>query len=210
MRAVATIGAVMVCAAGLPGCRAGGTRSASEENDLLRRDAIQLRDRIADLEGRNRELTIKLESEVRARRESLPADIADAFPVVVGIDIDALSGLRPAGRGSADRLAVSFVPRDGRGRFVQVVGTATLSVTRLPESADGSGEGAVLAVTDLKPASLRDAYRSGLTGQFYEVELALASPIDRATESGSLAVHLVFADAITGQTHRASRVIPIR
>lgn len=200
----------------LAGCTVGGSRSASEENDRLRRQVHELTDRIKRLEGERDELRVKLAAESAARRDALPPAAAEALPACTSLEIDTLSGLRPADRARpAEAISICFIPRDGRGRFVQVVGSATVAAVKVPAGWSGAEpptDAPVVAAAALTPPQVRDAYRSGLTGTYYEAVLPLRAPVLRATSGtpDSILIHIEFTDALTGQVHRADRVLSAR
>ncbi|MEO0630730.1 MAG: hypothetical protein AAFY46_08370, partial [Planctomycetota bacterium] len=102
----------------LIGCSSGARIAAA--NDELRSERETQRERIDALEAENAELKAKL-AEANARSESpLPEDVIDALPRVAGIELTRFSSI---GDGE---VTWAIKPTDGRGRFVQVVGTLEL------------------------------------------------------------------------------------
>lgn len=191
-------------------CGVGGNKSVSEANDQLRREKLGLESTIATLTGEKEELRVKLAESERARGSNLPAEVLDAVPRCTGIVIDSLSGFDPADPAKPATGATVYIqPRDGRGRFVPLVGTLRATAQVLPVSLDvaksdqGTLDRAVLAQSrvELSPTKLRDAYRSGLLGTAYAAELKFDAPISDRTSK--LLLRVEFIDALTGQTHRA-------
>lgn len=188
----------------LPGCRAGAGRNAETVNDELRRENLQLRQQVETLTREREDLRLKLEDESKARLGALKPEVLAALPVSAGLQIERLSGLEPAdGSVPATRVVVYLRPVDARDRVIQVVGTVEVEATWLP---GGAGQGAAprtIARARLEPAQLREAYRSGLMGSGYTVELPLEAPI--ADRRGTLVIRAEFADALTGKVWKAER-----
>jgi hypothetical protein len=197
----------------LPACHAGGERSVSEENDRLRQEAQEHAKSQQALQGQIDELKVKLAEATKAQNP-LTAEVLEAMPRVTGIDIDSLSGFEPTDVSlPATGVAVWFEPHDGRGRFVQAVGTATIEALVLAPTLK-EGENAAperLAITTLTPSQLRDAYRSSFTGTHYTADLKLDKPLDRTPgRTPSLVIRVEFQDAITGEVLKGERVISPR
>ncbi len=194
----------------LTACSVGGNQSASEANDLLRREKLALESTITTLTGEKEELRVKLAESERARGSNLPAEVLEAVPRCTGITIDSLSGFDPTDPTKPATGATIYInPRDGRGRFVPLVGTLRAAASVLPANLDATkGDQATLdrvalaqSRVELSPTKLRDAYRSGLLGTAYAAELKFdASISDRKSK---LLLRVEFIDALTGQTHRA-------
>jgi hypothetical protein len=202
--AVALTSLVLLAACGK--IRVGGERSVEEENDRLRAQVHEQADRIKALEGERAELQAKLGEAKKNGQAPLPADATDAIPRVTSVKISMLSGLSPVDRAKpATELTVTFLPHDGRGRFTQAVGSATVDAFLTPTAA--GGEPTRLAKATFTPAQLRDAYRSDLTGTYYLLRLPLETAIERAGGNPSVLVNLEFADALTGEVHKAERLL---
>lgn len=194
-------------------CSVGGNQSVSEANDLLRREKLGLESTIVTLTGEKEELRVKLAESERARGSNLPAEVLDAVPRCTGISIDSLSGFDPADPIRPATGAIIYIqPRDGRGRFVPLVGTLRATASVLPANLNaakddqGALDRASLASShvELSPTKLRDAYRSGLLGTSYAVGLKFSTPMtDRKSK---LLLRVEFIDALTGQTHHAELI----
>jgi hypothetical protein len=87
---------------------------------------------------------------------------------------------------------------------VQLVGRLSATAAVLPLDADAVTLGRVT----LDPLQLRDAYRSGLTGTHYTVQIPIAVPPGQRDATAT--VKLEFVDGQTGQTRSAERSIPLR
>ncbi len=197
--ALALVGLLVFAA--VAGCRAKGEWS---ENDDLRSRIIELEGRLADTTRERDEARAKLAEAERVRLTGgeLAADAADALPRCAGIEIDRFSGVS-----GLDRLDVYVRPIDGRGRFVQIVGTVNIRADVLP--APGSAPDVQprrIASTTVAPAELREAYRSTVLGTHYTIALA----VDPAgiTSGDRVALSVEFLDALTGQAFRAERIVP--
>lgn len=188
----------------LAACSVGGSRSASAENDRLRRDVLDLNTRIQSLEREREELRVKAAGLIAHPPGPLSPEALEALPLCTSISISTLSGLRSVDAGKA--LAVMFEPRDGRERFTQVVGSVTVSAAFLPAS--GTADAAPVQTARLSPRELRDAYRSGITGTYYEV--LIPTPAGHAPASGSISLRVDLADAATGRTITGEKLIPGR
>ncbi len=209
LRRLAPVAAAVLAGVGaLGGCTVGGQRSVSAENDRLRREIIALQDQVATLRGEQAELRIKLGEATRAGVLLQDAEALAALPVCVGVGIDSGSGPAPFDA-QPGRVVVSFVPVDGRGRFVQVAGTARAEVLALPAGVEpgASGEPRRVGVVTLSPAQVRDAYRDGFGGARYEVDV-LADP--EAVRGRTLVLRVELADALTKRVHVGERIVRVR
>ena len=193
----------------------------SKDNDALRRERIELRDRIAALESQLAEANAKIAESRRALASPLPPEVVAALPRVASVEIGTFTGFAPPDPASAiESIAVYVRPLDGLRRFTQGVGTLAVEATVLGPLEAGSpssrerestasegesgGTGSERLARVLSPAELREAYRSGITGTHYEVQLPLARPAtDRARR---VLVRVEFTDALTGEVHRAEKL----
>ena len=202
--------AVPLALAACGSIRLGGERSVSEENDRLRTQVHEQQERIKALEGEREELKHKLAEASRARGTTLPEGVADAMPTVTTVKISMLSGLEPiAAAQPATGVSVTFQPMDGRGRFTQAVGSAAIEVFEIASKVTGA-EPRRIAQATLSPAELRDAYRSNVTGTYYSATLPLEAPVERSQVTPALLIRLEFTDALTGEVHKAERLLPER
>ncbi|MBX3408731.1 MAG: hypothetical protein KF859_02450 [Phycisphaeraceae bacterium] len=208
-RVACTAAAVCLSLVALAGCTVGGQRSSSAENDRLRREVIALKERVRLLEGRERELSVQLAQTTASLAAASPAEIIDATPVVTSIEIDSLSGFSPADPARPAESVVWYVrPLDGYGRFVQAVGAMAVEAIIVDSTVGSAASGTVIAARTLSPRELRDAYRSGLMGTHYTVEVPLGAPIARPPgASPTLLLRAQFTDALHGAVHTQERVV---
>lgn len=180
----------------------GGAKGFSTAND-------ELRSRVEALERENRlltaqrdELAAKLGEEQRVREGIIGRDVLDAIPRCAGIEIDSLSGpIPPDSKAPVTGFVLYVRSYDGQRRPVQAVGTLRVEVLQLDEPAR-SDSARVVASAVVKPAELREAYRSGLGGTHYTIELhALHAAADRTLP---LLLRARFEDALTGAVHDAT------
>lgn len=201
---------------GVAGCTvtAGGF---ANENDRLR----------YELEGRSAELAAMTrdrdEWRAKAMERAAAIDaledgaVLDALPRIVELDIDRLTGFVDRdGEAGYEGVDVYLLPKDARGRFVQAVGTLTVTLIELP-TPESEGEARTIVSRTLGPVELREAYRNTLLSVHYSVPLAL-EPVymkdenELAAKSGGRSVvakQLVatFRDALTNETHTNSMII---
>jgi hypothetical protein len=182
-----------------------GQRRFSNENDVLRARVLELEKEAAALEKR----IIELEAELAA--QAIPPDgqsmeITANTPHVAAISIDRLSHIRDDDKdGTPDTLIVYVKPADGRGRFVQLVGRLHLHAALLPMREESQ----TIALLELSPGEVRDAYRSSFTGTHYTIEAPLALPADAAA-SAECDVCITYEDGRTGQRFEEHRAIALR
>lgn len=180
----------------LGGC---GNNKIATKNDALRRQVLELRKENEQLRQRETELTIELEQE-SGLSNALPLEIRKSTPHIASISIGTRSHIRDEDDdGIPDRILVYVNPSDGFGRFIQMVGSLSVHAIVLPPDADAITIGRLT----LEPFELRAAYRSGITGTHYTIEL----PIDHLplpSESTCL-VRILFADGLTGLQRSAER-----
>ncbi len=192
-------------------------------NDPVRQENQELRDQVQRLSLQVRELEGALAQCRAAERAASGAATAGgvagagsgtvmavpegAVPRLASIQIDSASEFVAP---SADpavpatlRLWVS--PRDGRGRFLQLVGTLHASVAVIRAGA----EPMEVASAVFGPLQVRDAWRSGFMGTHYAFAFPLAIPAD--LRSTPLTVTIRFDDALTGRSFDDQRrLLPVR
>jgi hypothetical protein len=187
--------------AGGCGLRYGGSSQDKVLADLRGQNA-ELRERVAGLERERDELVVKLgagaagvsSSPARASADAaLAAQVAAAMPAVVGVEIDGISGPSPR---DPQKVVVYVLPRDGRGRFTQVVGS--LGVRVLVREGESEHE---VGRAELSPVQLRDAYRSGFAGTNYMIEVDAGE----AKPGATLVMRAELVDLLTGKRHEAVR-----
>lgn len=183
-------------------CTIGGTSSTAAENDRLRRESLDQQATIKKLSGDIAELKTKIDELARLREQPIPTEVLAAVPRTQSVTISSLTRPIRAADGLLTGIETDFEPLDGRGRFLQVAGTVTITV-HTPASPK-----AELGTLTLNPAQLRDAFRSGLTGSYYTGTV----PIDHsayaaAGSPASLLVHISLTDGLSGNAFTSERVI---
>lgn len=192
------------------GCRA---RQFETDADALRSHILDLEDQVQRLERRERELASELRR-TRAwaeRREELnEEDIREFVPHVVDMSVGRLSHVRDrSGDGMVDTLVLYLHPIDSRGRFTQMVGRVIVNAVIVPVEEDTIP----LARVQVGPGAIRDAYRSGITGTHYAIEVPFELPdtVDRDwLEEQQIVARVAFVDGQTGERHTAERVIAVQ
>lgn len=139
----------------------------------------------------------------------------EATPHLAGIAIAASSHTdRPlTGEGCVARIYLT--PVDGLGRFIQVVGTASVTLYWSPPGCDAE----VLCCQEFGPLALRSAYRSGFGGTHYTLEWPMDLGVEGRRSSGdatpgttwtcgsAVEVKVEFADARSGRVFTARRAL---
>jgi len=184
------------------GCRA--TVLTPGPADRLREENARLESSIAALELEVEELRRKLAAAKPAPTPGeADAEARAAAPHLAGIEISAASVIEAdaAGRGT---LWLRLVPRDGRGRFLQITGRVSVRASVL---AEGSPP-AIVGEGNYSPLEVRDAWRSGFGGSLYLFEVPIEFR-DGPPSSREATVLATFRDAIGGGTYSRLALVPI-
>ena len=195
---------LFLLAAALTAC---GPRNFANDKDMLRRANADLRDRVHDLEA-SIALRVSEIDELHRRLGPTPTHIDGAEPprlarLVFGryraaVDTD--------GDGDDDLARIYVRPLDQHRRFLPVAGRAVVQATRLvPDGPPGT-----LAERTYAPAELDAAYRSGLTGTHYTLELPLTQPLPPGLQQITVAVYLYDADTGTMKSHQQAIAVRAR
>lgn len=222
--------AAVAASATLVGCQAKVLSPTPA--DQLRRQNAELTAKVESLERQLSESRTALAT-AESRRVAAASDPAAGSAAETGIGqplsaeaIEAtphLAGVSIAGSSHTDRpltgdgcvARIYMAPVDGLGRFLQVVGTASVTLYWSPPGCEAE----VLACHEFGPLALRDAYRSGFGGAHYTLEW----PIDPASAGRSPAgegeppsawscgspieVKVEFTDARSGRVFTARRAL---
>lgn len=185
----------------LPGCEGG---KVSLENDELRQRVLVLERENEQLRSREQEMQIELEQESR-RVESLPSEVRESVPHVTELSIGRLSHARDLDDdGRPDEIVIYLTTTDGYGRFVQAVGRVSVHAVMFPP-----GENALtVGLLVLDPPALRQAYRSGVSGTHYTIELPIE--LDEDPPAPSVVVNVQYEDGRTGAIRSDEREISLR
>jgi len=186
------------------GCRA--TILKPTEADKSRREAQRLTGEVQSLESR----IAQLEAELAVARRDRPDPLPEALPIPVRLELGRLSGAvlttrsRDAEAPPESTLVRLYLqPLDGRGRFAHPLGDLDVELLGWRPQ----GDPVLIGRLHLTPAELSDAFRSGLTGTHYTIEIPISPPL---TSDQSLIVRCRLQDELTGRTTTLERVLPAR
>lgn len=192
----------------LAGCTA--TVVPPDGLDDARVRSMELERRVAELEARNAELGAQLSAARDA--EAVPpgpgapdAEVRQATPRLVSLasaggSVD-WAGPATGGTRSAT-VHVAIEPRDGRSRAIQVAGRCEVTVAFI----DPSGSARALGHRAYGPLELRDAWRAGLMGSHYAIEVPVSVP--DGLPRGPWTVSVAVTDGWTGRTARWTGAVP--
>lgn len=177
-----------------------GARVA-EENSRLRRQVLELEDRVDELEQQVAAKNVQIRTFERKLEQPDPPVTGvrpSDLPMLAGIGFGRYSGaFDTTGDGADDTVRVYLLTEDQHGRFLPIAGKATVQVVWIPQD----GEPVELAKKTFDPAALRDAYVAGLTGTHYTLEVKLPSPLPAAIKDRVEATTKVtVTDAASGAT----------
>lgn len=198
------IGLLVVLAA-VAGCttRVGGGTNYLNENDRLRSDNLALEREVEELRKRIERRVQELR--ILEQQTTPPAVEGADVPRAVELEIGRLSGGVDTDRDASDDVVRVYLRTlDQEGRFLPVSGRATMQVVRLRANQPPQQ----VASTEVGPSELKQAYRSGLTGTHYSIELPL--PGDLPADDTELTVHATLLDAATGAELEAQRSVKIK
>lgn len=172
--------------------------------------SMELERRVAELEARNAELSAQLsaarDTEVTPPGAAGPdADVREATPRLVSLasgggSADWVGAAAGGARAATVHLAIE--PRDGRSRAIQVAGRCEVTVAIV----DPSGSVRTLGHRAYGPLELRDAWRAGMMGSHYAIEVPVSVPegLVRGPWTASVAV----TDGWTGRIVRWAGSVP--
>lgn len=203
---------ILASMAALAGCDRAKILNPSP-SDALRAENLELREKVDRLSQQNKELQTRFAERradtggVLSRIQGsgrIDPEVDAAIPRVASVQIEgATEAIRfPADRGGETMLRLWVLPRDGQGRFLQIVGTVNVAVTVLQP-----GKSPVeIARGQFTPAAVRNAWRSGFMGSHYSFELPL-SRIPEELAAALLTVTIRFDDALSGRSFEDERRI---
>jgi hypothetical protein len=199
---IAAVAAAMAAAA-LAGC---SVRVLSpSDDDALRETVATQAARIESLERRERELEAQLRtaSGSEVRDAAIDAEAEAARPRLASVALGGSSCLRLR-RDASPELLLHLEPRDGRGRFLQIVGTLEIEAALLAVGEDPR----ILGRWRYGPLAVRDAWRGTFSGGHYTFREDVSLPSDLPLPQ-EVAVLARFADAIDGATHELLRGVEV-
>ncbi len=172
--------------------------------DGLRAQVRDLSERVESLSATNAQLSAQLAACAKGAqdRTGISPEAVEATPRLVSVRIGSVSHFE-AGPSTASGCVASIYlePQDGLGRFLQLVGTLEVAVFDL----SATGASRALATATFTPLQVRDAFRGGITGSHYTIELPLSTQAWNC--GGSVTVRISFVDGLTGATLTAQREI---
>jgi hypothetical protein len=179
--------------------RAGGF---ANENDELRRDRMELQEQVDQLETdlalRVAEID-KLKQQIGTQGTVEGADV----PHVVALKFGRYTGgIDTSGDDVDDLIRIYLQTLDQHGRAIPVAGKATVQLVSIPEEGDPT----VVTSRVFAPGELDAAYRQGLTGTHYTLEVALPD----STPNEALTVKVTLTDSASGATLTFQDAVPVR
>lgn len=161
---------LVACVMTLTGCTVG-PRNFENTNDRLRREVMQLEERV---EALNKQLELRL-GEIRHLRArlDLPDDVDT--PTLADVELGRYTGAVDEDDDGRDDALVAYVRTlDQEGRFLPVAAEATLAAAVINVNGDnGDPDVRVLERRRFDSRAFEDAFRTGLTGTHYTLRLPL-------------------------------------
>ena len=173
-----------------------GSTSVSDENARLRRQNLELNEKVKALEGeilgRDGQIAA-LQAKIKSPGPAVEGVKASDFPVVSKLAFGGYSGAFDSdGDGRIDTVRVYLHTLDQNGRFYPAVGKAVLQVVRL--DADQPPKQLARKAFDAKAFS--NAYVSGFTGTHFTLEVKLEPALAR--DMSEITIQVTYTDAATG------------
>ncbi len=203
-----TLLALALLSACLTGCTNVSANRVSSENDRLRAENLELKRNVETLQQRVKARVAELDAQRAASGSPGSSD-----PALTGADVPQAASLH-FGRYSAavdgdqdgqrELLRLYLMPRDQFGRFLPTAGALQAQAVWVQPGT----QPVVLGETSLTPAQWDQAYRTGITGTHYTVELPLPAPLPAQADSATVKVALT--DAATGRTLTAEMTATLR
>lgn len=194
---------LLLLASGASACQGtiGGQETAG---DQLRRENLALKQQVQDLQGKLELRTKEIEA-LRAAEEAGGQPVPGAVvPMLVAVEFARYSGVIDTNDDGVDDLVRVYVrTRDQDGRFLPVAGKANLQAVRIEE---GQQPRAV-AEQDFSAPEWSEAYRTGLMGTHYTLEMPLADTV--ASGSYQVTVKLTFTEAQSGNVLTTEQAYPV-
>jgi len=205
VRAAAAVAVILLCAVA-SGCFFG-PRNFENENDRLRKENLELRERVAELEAQ----LLAARDRIDNLERRISGGVTPNVPGVAPSDVPQASELS-FGRflglvdddedGVADVARVYLIVRDQFGRVMPVAGSVRVRVVVIPSQ----GEPRTLGMLELVGEAFAETYRQGLTGAHYTLRVPIAAPGELGPND-ELVVRALVTDAATGRTLTASKTM---
>lgn len=175
-----------------------------EENRKLRERGDQLALQVKELETRIAERQAATNAlKAGAPAAASVAEVDAATPRIATVQIEGATEIvlaTPDASGPA-LLRLWIMPRDGRGRFLQIVGTLKVGVAVVRADAAPIP----IAQVSIGPVAVRDGWRSGFMGTHYAFEVPITIPRDLV--STAMTISIRFDDALSGRSFEDERRI---
>lgn len=181
-----------------------GPRNFLNENDNLRRQNLELREKVDGLQ-KQIDLRVAEIDTLNAQHGSAtrPALGGTDVPRVVKLDLDRYTGaIDTNGDGADDTLRIYLKTLDQHGRFLPAAGRAVVQVVAISPGTPP----ALIAEKTFEPREFDAAYRSGLTGTHFTLEV----PLPAKPPAGGATAKLTFTDAATNATLTAETPVKVR
>lgn len=188
----------------LCGCRAG-PKNFENENDRLRAQVMDLKEQLVTETDKAEGYARLIESHQQATHQDLPKGVI--VPACSAIALDGYTdGVDSDGDGQTDLVRLYLLPQDPDGRFIQVVASVAASVVAITPGQEAT----TVATFQMNPSDFHKAYRSGLTGTHYTLEIPLGAS-KRSLPEGieALTLRVKLTDLATGLTHETQKEIRV-
>jgi hypothetical protein len=182
----------------LPGC--GGVKNYANDNDRLRAENLDLRDKVESLFNDLAATKKALEIEQRRTAAKLPEGFTR--PIASRFEIGGLSGSIDTNEdGVQDAVRLYLRTYEPSGKFIPMLASMDVSLVYIPP-----GQPAVtVATVTFDPQQFNDGYRTGLTGTHYTLVVPLAKPPPPGVTQ--LTARVKLTDAASGVILEAERTV---
>lgn len=189
-------------AANLAACSA--TVLTPSPADRLREENAALEAKVKSLEYGLAEAKAELADIERSRKDAaIDPEALASKPHLAVVEVAGSSVIEvdADGRGT---LMARLVPRDGRGRFIQIAGRVSIRASLLSQN----GSPTLVGERKFAPLEVQDAWRSGFFGTIYlfEVPVEIPAALRSVREATVLAT---FHDGIGGGEYSRLSIVPI-
>ena len=188
----------------MAGCTSASTKRVSTENDKLRSENLELK-----REAQRLHASVKAKAdELQALETSTtpPADPGAQIPRLNQVEFGRYcTAIDQDGDGHDDLIRLYVLTLDYQKRFILVAGKAIAQVDYLV----AGKEPVKIASQEFAAKSFDQAYRSGITGSHYTLDIPLPkNPVMQ--KAGSVTVSLLLTDVQYGKTFNQQIVLPLQ
>lgn len=189
--------AILTAAVAMPAC----TKDFSTPDDNLLRRNQALVDRVRDLEQRIDEQVLRSEA---LEKQIAGGDAAVQPPKLAAVKLGRYTGsLDLDGDGRDDVIRIYLRTLDEQGRFLPVKAAAVVKVVQIAADADP----VTIVERHYDHETFDQAYRTGLTGTHYTLELKLP---DETADVPQAEVAVFVTDQTNGGTFSQTKMLAIR